>query len=46
MCINLLGEIPVIFFLYIYHIKCDISKFPKTTTTTNISRKKLMYTIS
>ena len=24
-----IGEIPVIFFLYIYHIKCDISKFPK-----------------
>ena len=24
-----IGEIPVIFFLYIYHIKCNISKFPK-----------------
>ena len=25
----ILVEIPVIFFLYIYHIKCDISIFPK-----------------
>ena len=24
-----IGEIPVIFFSYIYHIKCNISKFPK-----------------